>query len=81
MSDFVKLVMENVIFVVQFLFIVFLIFLLAYIVEKKAKHSSGVKERILNTKSIVYIGLFSALSTVLMLFEIPLFFAPSFYSK
>ena len=79
MSNFVNLIMENVLFVVQFLFIVFLIFLLAYIVEKKAKFSSGVKERILNTKSIVYIGLFSALSTVLMLFEIPLFFAPSFY--
>ena len=79
MSDFVKLVMENVIFVVQFLFIVFAIFLLAYIVEKRVLISSGIKERILNTKSIVFIGLFSALSTVLMLFEIPLFFAPSFY--
>lgn len=79
MSDFVKLVMENVIFVVQFLFIVLAIFLLAYIVEKRVLISSGVKERILNTKSIVFIGLFSALSTVLMLFEIPLFFAPSFY--
>ncbi len=36
------------------------------------KHATG-------TKRIAYIAIFSALAGVLMLFEIPLFFAPSFY--
>jgi len=58
MSDFVKLVMENVIFVVQFLFIVLAIFLLAYIVEKRVLISSGIKERILNILNLHYLQIF-----------------------
>lgn len=39
-----------------------------------------MKERLLTTKNVVLMGMFSALAAVLMLFEIPLpFIAPSFY--
>ena len=39
-----------------------------------------MKEKLLTTKNVVLMGMFSALAAVLMLFEIPLpFIAPSFY--
>lgn len=39
-----------------------------------------MKEKLLTTKNVVVMGMFSALAAVLMLFEIPLpFIAPSFY--
>jgi len=39
-----------------------------------------MKERLLTTKNVVLMGMFSALAAVLMLFEVPLpFIAPSFY--
>lgn len=38
------------------------------------KHDARIK-----TRKVAFIGIFSAISAVLMLFEIPLFFAPGFY--
>lgn len=39
-----------------------------------------MKEKLLTTKNVVFMGMFSALAAVLMLFEFPLpFIAPSFY--
>ena len=37
------------------------------------------KEKILSTRKVVVVGVMAALAGVLMLFEIPLFFAPPFY--
>ncbi|MBR4435651.1 MAG: ECF transporter S component [Clostridia bacterium] len=39
----------------------------------------GIKKRVSRTRRITYIALFSGMAAVLMLFEIPLGFAPSFY--
>ena len=46
---------------------------------KIAKKKSGSKERILSTRKIAVIGMFSAIAAVLMVLEFPLPFAPSFY--
>jgi riboflavin transporter FmnP len=81
MNKIIDEVIENGLFVLEFLAIVLLIFGMALIFEKvlrnKQPHKS--RERILNPRKVAMIGLFSAISAVLMLWEIPLFFAPGFY--
>lgn len=82
-KDLLATVAKNAMFVLEFLGIVIAVFLIAYICEKfsKAKEAkTGVApERILTTKKIVVIGMFSAISTILMIFDFPVPFAPSFY--
>ena len=78
-NDLLTAVAENVMFVLEFLGIVLAIFLVAYIFEKLAKKKSESTDRILSTKIIVSVGMLSAVATILMLFEIPVPFAPSFY--
>lgn len=72
-------VMENAIFVAEFIGIVAALVVLAYCMEKIAKRKSGSRERILSTRKIAVIGMFSAIAAVLMVLEFPLPFAPSFY--
>lgn len=79
MNNLLTLITENAIFVLEFLVIVIALVLLAYVIEKWEKKKTGNKERVLSTKKITMIGMFSAISAVLMLFEIPMPFAPSFY--
>lgn len=70
---------ENVIFVVEFLLIIAALFVVAYLVEINVRKKDGNSEKILSTRMITVVGMFSAIAAVLMLFEIPLPFAPSFY--
>ncbi len=72
-------VADNLVFVMQFAALVFVIFLIAYAVEKRVYLRNHYAERILSTRKLALIGLFSAVSAVLMLFEIPVPFAPPFY--
>lgn len=78
-TDLLTAVAENVVFVLEFLGIVLAIFLVAYIFDKVAKKRNGDTERILSTKTVVLVGMLSAVATVLMLFEVPVPFAPPFY--
>lgn len=79
MSSFLEKAAENAIFLAEFLGIVLAIFLLAYLVERKVAKERGIDGKLLTTKKLSMIGLFSALSVILMFFEIPLPFAPPFY--
>ena len=79
MSDLIKNVTENVVFLLEFLAVVAVLFAVAYFAEKYAQKKAGVKEKIFTTKKIAMIGMFSAIAAVLMLFEIPVPFAPGFY--
>lgn len=79
MNGLWKSITENVVFLLEFLAVVAIIFAVAYIAEKAAKKKAGGTERILSTRKIAMIGMFSAIAAVLMLFEIPMPFAPSFY--
>lgn len=79
MNNLWETVKSNALFVVEVLAIVVALFLIALVVEKIAQKRNGVKEKIFSTRKIAVIGMFSALAAILMLFEFPLFFAPSFY--
>jgi len=79
MSNLMTQVTENVIFVVEFLGVVAALVLAAYFIEKWEKKKTQNKERVLSTKKITMIGMFSAIAAVLMLFELPMPFAPAFY--
>ena len=72
-------VKSNGIFLLQFVGIIAGIILLAYLMEMIIRKRTGDKEKVLTTRKIAVIGIMSAIGAVLMLFEIPLWFAPSFY--
>ena len=82
MFDVVKLwqkVSENVTFVLEFLGIIVALFVVALLLEKLEKRKAEKKEVFFTPQKMAAIGILSAMSAILMLFEIPLFFAPSFY--
>ena len=62
MNNLMQSVTENLIFVLEFLGIVVLMFVVAYAAEKMAKKKSGDTERVLSTRKIAVIGVFSAIS-------------------
>lgn len=70
---------ENLVFVLEFLLLIIFLFLIAFCIEKVIRKKEGNNEKILDTRMIAVVGIFSAISAVLMLFEFPLPFAPSFY--
>ena len=82
MFDVVKLwqkVSENVTFVLEFLGIIVALFVVALLLEKLENRKAEKKEVFFTPQKMAAIGILSAMSAILMLFEIPLFFAPSFY--
>lgn len=72
-------VKSNGLFLLQFVGIIAGIILLAYLLELVIRKKNNVKEKVLTTRKIAVIGIMSAIGAVLMLFEIPLWFAPGFY--
>ena len=72
-------VINNLVFVAEFLGIVFATFVVAFIFEKIANDRSGYIGPVITTQKIAMIGIFGAISTILMMFEFPLPFAPTFY--
>lgn len=72
-------VTANLSFVLQFVVIIVVLFAAALILEKAAQKKRGVTEKVLNTRRMAVTGMFSAIATILMLFEFPLPFAPGFY--
>ena len=79
MNKFITNIMENVTFVLEFLGIVAILVLIAIAAEKMIQKKNGSTEKILTTRKIAMIGMFSAVARILMLLEIPMPFAPSFY--
>jgi len=68
--------MENLKFIAVCLLIFAGLFLVAWFLEKKlCKNRKSLSE----THYITYVAIFSSMAGVLMLLEIPLFFAPGFY--
>ena len=79
-SNFIEAVASNAGFVMGFLGIVLVMFAVAYAFEKYANIKNGVKERILSTRKVAVIGMFSAIAAVLFVLDFPLpFLAPTFY--
>lgn len=70
---------DNVIFVLVCIVIAVALFMVAYAAEKYVYKRDGITERILNTRKIAMIGLFSALAVILHVLDFPVPFAPPFY--
>ncbi len=79
MNNLFKEVAENAIFVLEFLAVIAALFIVAVLIERVAQKKLGQKQPLFNTRKIAMIGMFSAIAAILMLFEIPIPFAPSFY--
>ena len=79
-TDFFEAVMENMSFVLACLSIVVLMFAVAYAFDRAAKKRNGSTERILSTRKVAVIGMFSAIAEILFLLDFPVpFMAPPFY--
>ncbi len=76
MSQLLQSALENLSFLGVCLAIFLGLFVLAWLAERYLIKRERYKSR---PKYIAYVGMFSAIAAVLMLVEIPLFFAPSFY--
>lgn len=71
---------DNVVFVMVCVGVAVGLFAIAYAAEKYVYKRDGITERILSTRKITMIGLFSALAMILHIFDFPvLFLAPGFY--
>lgn len=71
--------MQNVTFVMEFLGLVAALILIAVIAEKAIARKNGLSGKLLTTRKVAMIGMFSAISGILMLFEVVMPFAPAFY--
>lgn len=80
MKDLLKQASENVGFVLSFFLVIVAVFALAYVAEVLIQKKKGVKEKIFTTRKVAMIGMFSAISGILMFFEfaVPMI-APPFY--
>lgn len=79
MNGLLESVTQNVAAVLEFAGVIVFLFLAALLLEKAAQKKNGVREKIFSTRKTAMIGMFSAIAMILMLFEMPLPFAPSFY--
>lgn len=79
MSKLLETAAGRITYVLSFFGIIVVLFLIALFFERLAQKLRGEKGPVFTTRKMTAIGLFSALSSVLMLFEIPLPFAPPFY--
>lgn len=70
---------ENTLIVVVFVLLIAVMFAAAKLAEGYVAKKTGEQNSGMTTRKMVVIGIFSAISAVLMLFEVPMPFAPSFY--
>lgn len=79
MNGLVKNIQDNVLFLMEFVGIVVLMTVVAYVAEAYARKKNGTTERILSTRKITMIGMFSAVAAILHMLDFPVPFAPFFY--
>ena len=79
MKQFITNIMEKVTFVMEFLGLVAALVILAVIAEKLINKRNGSEGKILTTRKVAMVGMFSAIAGILMILELPMPFAPSFY--
>lgn len=79
MGELFQNVADHAMYVLSFLLIIAVLFASALFLEKTAQKKNGVGGRVFTTRKVAMVGMFSAVAAILMLFEIPLPFAPAFY--
>ena len=73
-------IMDNLMFVLVCIIVAGGLFVVAYAAERYVYKRDGITERILSTRKIAMIGLFSAIAVILHMFDFPIpFLAPVFY--
>ncbi|MBR4780699.1 MAG: ECF transporter S component [Lachnospiraceae bacterium] len=72
---------KNAVYVAVFFGIIVAMFLIAFALEKLCKKKNGQekKEKFFTTYKMAVIGILTAMATVLMIFDFPIWFIPSFY--
>ena len=72
---------KNAVYVGVFFGIIVLMFLIAFGLEKICQKNNGTdkKEKFFTTYKMAVIGILTAMATVLMIFDFPIWFIPSFY--
>ena len=76
MSELIQSAKENLSFLLICLLVFLGLYLVAWLFEK---YVLKTVKQVSPARRISYIAIFSVIAAVLMFFEIPLFFAPSFY--
>jgi len=79
MNELLQNVTNNLTFVLEFAALIVGLFLISLALEKLVRKKQNRTGKIFTTRVMAVVGMFSALSAILMLFEIPVPFAPSFY--
>ena len=79
MSNLIQSAEENLTFLAVCLLIVVAIFVIASVTEKVLRKKNAMPRSNTPTRRVAIVGVFSAIAAVLMYFELPLWFAPSFY--
>ena len=69
-------IVDNAVFVVEVVLIAAVLVAVAYLAERFAKKKNGDTERVLSTRKLAMIGVFSAIAVVLHIFDFPVFFGP-----
>ena len=74
-------VAENALYVLVFLGIIVVMFLIAFALERVCKKQDPLakKEKFFTTRKMAVMAVLTAMATVLMIFDFPLWFIPSFY--
>ena len=78
-KDLADQIASNALYVVGFLVIIVGLFVCSVIAEKIIRWKEGITDKTSAARRAACVGVLSAISAVLMLFEIPMPFAPSFY--
>lgn len=78
-NKFIEVMQDEAGFVIAVVAFVIALFVLAVFAEKNYYKTAPAASKVNNVKKLSLIGVFSALAAILMYFELPLFFAPSFY--
>ncbi|WP_408070105.1 ECF transporter S component [Butyrivibrio sp. JL13D10] len=78
-NNLLSSIAENTLLVAVFILLIVVMFAAAKLAEKHVAKINHEQNPGMNTRKIVVIGIFSGISAVLMLLEIPMPFAPSFY--
>ncbi|MBO4608281.1 MAG: ECF transporter S component [Lachnospiraceae bacterium] len=79
MSDLFTQVAKNALYVISFVLIIAGLFVFAVIAEKVIQKKKGLTDKTSAARKAASVGLLSAVAAILMLIEIPMPFAPSFY--
>lgn len=79
MPNLIQSIKDNLTFLLVCLLIVVAIFVVASVTEKALRKKNSMPRTNSPARRVALVGVFSAIAAVLMLFELPLWFAPSFY--